>query len=1125
MKGMLTWCARNRVAANFFMLMIFMIGFAAVTNIRRELIPQVSLDRVVVTVPYPGATPTEVEEGIIIRIEEAIADLEGIKEVSAAATEGSGVVTVEVETGYSTPRLLEQIKTRVDAISTFPDDSEQPVVEELTAKSRVINVVISGDTVDEPTLRHLADEVREDLLALEGITQVNLGGMRPYEIAIHVSEESLRRHGLTFDDVANAVRRSSLDLPAGVIRAGAGDILLRTRSQAYHGREFENMVVRARPDGTRLLVKDIATVSDGFDENELWARFNGRRAAILSIMSSKSQDVTSAARAVKEYVQKASHTLPQGVHLDTWSDMSRLYTERQDLMLRNGLQGLVLVFLSLTLFMRFRLAFWVALGMAVAFVGTFAVMILMDVSFNVISMAAFILVLGMVVDDAIVIAEAVHHHQTLGAEGEKGAVKGVLEVYTPVIFAVITTMIAFMPLLAISGVNGKFYRGIPIVIISCLLISLFEGLFILPAHLAHTQPRKMPWYQLPVWPLVAVLSKAQLAVDAGLQWFIDRVYRPVLDAAVTWRYLTLSLFVGAFVLVAGLVYGGWVQRSFFPRFPGDFAAGALDMPEGTNAAATQEVLARIEAAAFELRKRMDDDHPDKPPLFKNILVAMGSQPITRARDQLHGKVQAGGNHLAEVSIEFQNLRERNVSSHDLAEMWRDVVGVMPGVRKLTFTGEVGDESPDIHLRFASRDLGVVAQAADELKKTLAGYDGVHEISDTLGSQKQEITLAIRPDAEALGLRANDLARQVRQAFYGEEVQRVQRGRDEVRVFVRYPPDQRRSVGGLNNMRIRTAAGDEVPLGAVAKVAYGRGVAMIRRVDRRRVVDVTAKLDRTVLDNPEGIMRDVTKPQAGLMPALMKRFPDLTWTREGGMKEQARVLRELGIASIVALFAMYALMAIASKSYVQPVMIMLVIPFGMIGAVGGHIIAGVVISIISFLGIAALAGVVVNDSIVLIDAINTYTRHEGLSVDDAVRAAAVRRFRAILLTSLTTFLGLTPLMLETSVQAQFIIPMAVTLGFGVAFATTVTLTLIPSLYLMLEDARHLAHRIGAWVSPGEESPHQPDGPPKPHRMAHQTVLSGSHETCRISTAVSDRTAPPEESPASEETHRTRRGMAI
>ena len=1085
MKTMLTWCACNRVAANFFMLMIFMAGFTSVAKIQRELFPQVSLDTVSVSVLYPGATPVEVEEGIVVRIEEAISGLEGIEEINAIAAEGVGTVNVKVEPGYSTARLLDQVKTRVDAISTFPLDAEKPVVEELTAQIRVINVVISGDAVDELTLRRLADRAREDLLSLEGITQVQYGGLRPYEIAIHVSEAVLRRHGLTFDEVAAAVRRSSLDLPAGAIRAGSGDILVRTRSQAYRGHEFENLVVIARPDGTRLLLKDVAEVVDGFDENEQWARFNGRPAAMLSVMSATNQNVTDTAAAVHAYVRQAAERLPEGVEIDSWFDMSRWYVERQDLMLRNGLSGLVLVFLALSLFMHLRLAFWVASGMAVAFVGTFAVMILTDVSFNMISMAAFILVLGIVVDDAIVVAEAVHHWHTQGSGGTEGAVAGVLEVATPVIFAVLTTVIAFTPMLAISGVDGKFWRAIPIVIISCLLVSLVESLFILPAHLSHKPGHKIPWYLLPIWPVVWFSEQAQEQADRALQGFIDRVYRPFLNAAISWRYLTLAVFVGMLILMVGLIAGGRIRSAFFPRIPGDYATAALEMPEGTSAAATRRVLDRIEAAAFELRGQLEDDQPAELPVFRHVLVAMGSQPITRAHESMEGNLRPGGSHLAEVAIEFKNLHQRGISSQRVAEMWREKVGLLPGVRKLSFTGEAGAERPDVHLALAGRDLEQVALAAGELKKELTRFAGVYEISDTLGSRKPEITLAIKPHAEALGLRAVDLARQVRQAFYGEEAQRIQRGRDDVRVIVRYPPDERRSVADLENVRIRTAAGDEVPLGEVAEVEHAMGVPPIRRVDRNRVIDVTAMLDRAVVSNPDGIMADL---KADFLPGLLQRYPGIAWSIEGGMEDQQRVIGELTTGFALAMFAMYALMAIAFKSYLQPMLIMLVIPFGLIGAVGGHILTHQVFSIISFLGVVALAGVVVNDSIVLIDAINHFVR-EGVPVGESVRMAARRRFRAILLTSLTTFLGLTPLMLETSVQAQFIVPMGVALAFGVAFSTVVTLILIPALYLMLEDGRGLWTGITARKSTGDESPSIHEISPRSRHRGRELMHSG------------------------------------
>ena len=1049
MNGILAWFTRNRVAANLLMLLILLAGFLAITfGVRRELFPLVSLDMINISVLYPGATPVEVEEGICLPIEEAVADLEGIDELNATAAEGVGTVLIQVHSDYDTRALMSDVKTRLDGITTFPRDAEEPIIEELSFQLHVISIVVSSDTVGELGLRTLAEEMRDELLAVPGITQVKLGAVRPYEIGIHVSEENLRRHGLTFDQVADAVRASSLNLPAGEIRATGGDILIRTQSQAYRGDEFESLVLLSNPDGTRVRLSDVATIVDGFEEDERWARFNGRPAVTLSVLAPKRENISDVVSGVQGYIAEKRPALPATVQLDTWFDFSRYYTERQELMLRNGLSGLALVFLCLALFLHLRLAFWVAVGLAISFVGAFAVMWYADVSLNMISMAAFILVLGIVVDDAIVVSESIHHKQSQGEHGEQGAISGVTRVATPVIFAVLTSVIAFLPMFAISGVDGKMWRIIPVVIVACLLLSLVESMLILPAHLSHESSRRIPWYLLPIWPLVWLFERVRRVTERALVAFIRKIYVPVLNVALAWRYTTLALFLASLIVVIGLLAGGRVPYAFQPRLPGDVAVATLKMPHGTNAATTRGFLETIEAAAEKLREEIDGQNGG-PPLVKHILVAMGSHPIGDAQNPL-GVEGTGGPHLAEAAIEFQNLYARGVSSEAIADRWRELVGTVPGVRELTIDATEGHEEKDIHIRLASHNLDDVEAAASDLKEALRGYNGAYEISDTLGSRRQEVTLAIKPSAETLGLRSADLGRQVRQAFYGEEAQRIQRGRDDIRVMVRYPESQRASLADLENMRIRTQSGDEVPLCEVADIQYGEGLASINRSNRRRVCDVTAMLDRQVIDNADRIMGQL---EAGVLANIQKRYPGLSWSPEGGMKTQKRVLTELGIGFVVALFAMYALMAIAFGSYIQPLLIAAAIPFGFVGAVGGHVLLGETFNIVSFLGLVALAGVVVNDSLVLVDYVNRLVRG-GMSVREAVPQACQHRFRAILLTSLTTFFGLTPLMAETSVQARFIIPMAVTLAYGVAFATLITLTLVPSLYLMIDDAQRL-----------------------------------------------------------------------
>ncbi len=1080
MNGVLEWFARNRVAANLMMLMLVLGGLLALKfGLRREVFPLFSLDMISIVVPYPGATPQEVEDGILLPIEKAVADLDGVDELSATAADGAGTVVVKVRSDADTRELMNDVKTRVDAITTFPKNAEEEIIEELSLRLLVITVALSCEKADATTMRRLAEDVREDLLDIPGITQVKLGGTRPYEIGIHVSENDLRRYGLTFDEVAQAVRASSLNLPAGSLRTNSGDIRIRTQSQAYRQREFEDLILRTADDGTRIHLKDVAQIVDGFEEDERWARFDNRDAIMLSVQATSQENAPDVAKAVYNFIDRRRATLPAGVYLDTWIDASKIYSDREDLMIRNGLTGLLLVFVSLGMFLHLRLAFWVAVGLALSFIGTFAVLWYTGVSINMVSMVASILVLGIVVDDAIVVAESVHRKHADGLHGEDGAVVGVQEVATPVIFAVLTSVIAFTPMLAISGVDGKFWAVIPIVIISCLLLSLFESLFILPAHLAH---EKMPWYLFPFWPVFWLFEHIQRVVDRVLQTFIGRVYSPVLERAIGWRYLTFAVFIASMILVVGLLKGGRVKASFFPRMPGDTAVATLEMPNGTPASTTRDILQRIEAAALQLREEVDGGDVE-PKVVKHVLVAMGSHPVAQARDPSGIAVGSGGSHMAEAAMEFENLDIRGLSSDVLADRWRELVGTVPNTRRLTFDANEGEHEKDIHIRLASESLDDLEAAANELKADLQTYAGVYEISDTLGTRQGEITVGeMLPAGLALGLRPQDVYRQIRQAFYGEEAQRIQRGRDDIRVMVRYPREQRRSIADLDNLRIRTATGEEVPLREVARVTIGDGLAAIRRAERKRMVDVTALLQREITPNPSGIMKQlqakgdsdaepgflvsvqrkigalfgheqkrVTEP--GFLAQVSERYPGMSWSLEGGMKGQQTLLTELTVGFSVALFAMYALMAIAFKSYIQPLLVAVAIPFGFVGAVIGHVLLGETLSIVSFLGLVALAGVVVNDSLVLIDAINRNVR-KGMEMSQAVRDASRLRFRAILLTSLTTFLGLTPLMSETSFQAKFMIPMAVALAFGVAFATFLTLLLVPSLYMIIEDLRRI-----------------------------------------------------------------------
>ncbi len=1050
MNRAIEWMAGNRVAANLLMAVLVAGGAVTLMTVHLELAPELSLDMISVSVAYPGAAPAEVEEGVCLRLEEAIHGLDGVKRITSNAREGSALVTVELELGTDLREILDEVKSRVDAITTFPAETEKPVVQELTTRTQIVNVAVYGSAGDEVTLKHLGERVRDEISALPGISLVQLSAARPYEIAIEVSEDDLRRHGLTFDEIADRVRRSSLDLPGGSLTTSGGEILLRTKGQAYRGREFEDLVLITRPDGTQLKLGDVATVVDGFADSDRIVRFDGHPAVLVEVYRSGEQDALDVARKVKRYVEEAAVRMPEGIRLATWQDWSELLESRLSLLLRNLAAGFVLVFASLALFLRFRLAFWVSLGIPISFMGAIWLMPALGLTINLISLFAFIVVLGIVVDDAIIVGESIFTHQQEnggGSDPVAGAVQGVRTVARPVVFAVLTTVAAFAPLFAIKGAIGKFLSVIPLIVISCLLFSLVESLFILPAHLTHKSARTMAERGR----LSRGWRRFQSRFGDALAWLVERVYSPSLEVGLTWRYATLALGGAILVLTLGLVGGGYIGFEFFPDVESDVISASVNLPEGTPVEVTSAAVARLESSADEVRRELEASSGET--LVRHMLAAVGEQPwlAIRNSDPLAGRQSA--THLGEVTIELTGAESRSVPSVEIARRWRAAAGPIPEALETTFTASMLASGADLDVQLTGGDLGDLQAASAELKTRLAAYEGVHEVSDSFRAGKREIELGIKPAAELSGLTLADLGRQVRQAFYGEEVQRIQRGRDELRVMVRYPASGRRSLGDLEKMRIRLPDGLAVPFSEVATVEQGLGLAAIQRVDRRRAVHVTADVD-TAVASVDSIVGDLERH---VLPEILGRYASLDASFEGVQAQQRDSMSGLGWGFLLALLTMYALLAVPLRSYSQPLVIMLAIPFGLVGAVWGHVIVGMPLTFLSVFGIVALAGVVVNDSLVMVDFINRY-RESGHGLTAAVCRAGAVRFRPILLTSVTTFLGLTPLLLERSMQARFLVPMAVSLAFGVMFATFITLVLVPAGYLVLHDLKALPGRL-------------------------------------------------------------------
>lgn len=1037
--GVIAWFARNHVAANLLMVSVAGLGFYNMqTQMAVEVFPSFTLDRISVRTAYPGASPQDVEEAVTIRVEEALQDLVSVEETRSRSTEGSSAVSLDLASGEDPREALDDIKSRIDAITTFPDSVETPSVILAQRKREVISVALAGE-LTEHELRGLADRVRDALLAKSVITQVEIQSARPYEMAVEISERRLREYGLTLAQVAQAISRGSASAAAGNLRTEGGEVLLRTQGQAYTAREFGEIAIITRADGSQLKVRDIADLTDGFDEAQINTRFNGRSSLLIEVYRVGDQSAIEVAAATRDYVAEAATWLPAGVTLDTWRDRSVVLRARLNTLLKSALQGGLLVVVLLTLFLRPAVAFWVTIGIPVSFLGSFIVLPWLGLSINIVSLFAFILVLGIVVDDAIVTGENIYTHTRRGVPGEIAAVQGTLEVATPVTFGVLTTALAFLPLAMVGGVRGQIFAQIPAVVIPVLLFSLIESKFVLPSHLKHLKVREDAKRNL--------LSRVQQSVADGLESLVHWIYKPLLGIALRWRALTVSIFIAFLLITVAIMSSGWMRFVFFPRVQSETAVASLQMQVGTPFHITDGVVERMELAARELREKHRDPVTGDS-IILNILATAGSG----------GGAGGGSSNMGRVLFEIVAPEERSseITSSELVREWRKAIGPVPGAEALSFRAEIGRGGDPLDVQFFGTNLAQLREVADLSKVHLAGYDGVFDIDDSLNAGKRELELRLKPSAQQLGLSVSDLASQVRQGFYGVEVQRIQRERDEVKVVVRYPADERQSLRDLQDIRIRTADGSSVPFSEVAEIISARGPATLYRINRRRTVNVTADANKATVDLP-AVKRGVTE----YLNQALAAYPEISFSLEGEAREQRESMDTLKYGIVAVLFGIYALLAIPFRSYSQPLVVMAVIPFGLIGAVLGHWIMGMTLSIFSLMGMLALSGVVVNDSLVLVDYINKQ-RKRGLSVIEAVSTAGPARFRPVLLTSITTFVGLAPLLMDKSTQAQFLIPMAVSLGFGILFATGITLLLVPCVYLIGYDIKNFVRNTWRWL---------------------------------------------------------------
>jgi multidrug efflux pump subunit AcrB len=1019
--GAISWMAGHGVAANLLMAICLLGGLLALRNIKQEVFPEFQIDTVSVQ-----ASPEEIESGIILAVEDAISDLDGIDDINSKAKEGVGLILADVVKGADVQRLAHDIQQEVDRITTFPEDAEEPKIKVVTRKRQVLSLAIYGQT-KEAVLHELAEQFRDNLLQDPGITQVELEGVKPLEISIEIPQGSLRRYRLTLAEIAQRIQKASVDLPGGSIKTTSGEILIRMKERKDYGRQFARIPIITAANGGEVLLGEIAKISDGYEDTGYSAAYNQHPAVMVQVYSVGTQTPIQVSEAVKRHLDAFKAALPKGIAAEIRFDTSDQYAQRIDLLMRNSAQGLVLVFIALALFLDLRYAFWVMMGIPTAFLGSFLILPLLGVSINMVSLFAFIIALGIVVDDAIVIGENVYHYRQQGMPPMQAAIEGAREMAMPVTFSVLTNIVTFIPLYFMPGEMGKIFYMIPTVIISVFSISLLESIFILPNHLAHLNGKNTTGRR-------AWFFERQQQFSKSFEYWVQHRYGTFLTWILRHRYLTI---VAAFALLfttLAYTFSGRMGMSAFPKTESDFAKVTVTLPYGSPVEKTQAIAQKIIASTHEsLRTVQRGDE-----LVKGIFTEVG---------------KAGESHTAEIRVYLASpeVREEILSTEEFIQLWRKTVGELIGVDSMRFESDAGGPGSGsaMTIEFNHPDLRILEQASKELAEALRGYPLVKDVDDGFSPGKQQLDFTILPEGNSLGLTAQTVARQVRNAFYGAEVLRQQRGRNEIKIMVRLPEDERIRQTHLEELLLWTATGKEIPLKEAVQIKPGRAYTEINRHNGRRSVQVTANI--TPKSKAGEILQDLA---ATVIPDLIKKYPGLQYSFEGQEADMAESVGSLKLSFVFSLLAIYCLLAIPFQNYILPLIVIVSIPFGIIGAIFGHLLLGYDLSIISLLGIVALSGVAVNDALVLIEHA-TYLKINGNQqpVIELIKTAAIQRFRPVILTTLTTFGGLMPMILETSRQARFLVPMAISIGFGILFATLITLILIPSLYVVVDDVRN------------------------------------------------------------------------
>jgi multidrug efflux pump subunit AcrB len=1032
MRSIISWWVHNPVAANLLMVGIVLAGFLGFNAMEREAFPFFKPNQVEIEVTWPGAAPQEVEEQIILRIEQAIKEVDNVYRVYSTASENFARLEVLTYAGIDVNVFLDDIKNAVDSVTTLPRDIENIQVRRTIYRDELARIAVHSDVLTERQLNRLAEDLRDELARLPYISIVQLFGSRQEEVSIELSENAMRRYRLSFDEVAEAVRNSSINLSSGRVRTETGDVRLRARNLADTEQDFAEIVIRQTADGGIVRLSDVARIIDGFEDEEILATLDGEPAVLLQIMTTEVMQVLKSSESIRSWLEERRPTLPEGVTLTLWGDSADMYKSTMNTIGMSAYLGLALVFLILILSLRPQVALWVTAGIAVAFMGTFSLLPAYGVSLNVMSTFAFLLVLGIVVDDAIVVGESVHHHSHITGGGPESAVSGAHAVSKPVIYAVLTTIIAFAPWFFVSLAEAQITRQLSVVITVALTISIIEAFLILPAHLRHLKPRQH----------LGKLMQRQKRVEEGIVNFAHTTYRRWLQAAISNRYLTASIFVTFFVISLGIFTSGWVKFVFMPEVQGRQVYIQANLPAGTPYTRALEILEQFQAAQRQLISEVDERYESG-----------GTGQL------IHGWYTRARRDSVLAIFELVPPEQRDMSGKEAAGRLRELIGDVPDADEIVISYTYDEQTPGVSYVLRHRDREVLKTAGNELKAQLQAYEGTYFVRDNLQGQTDELHMKLRPGAEKLGLSLADVSRQVRQAYYGEEVQRLPRENGDVKVMVKYPRSLRESLNSLRNFRVRTEDGREVPLLSVVDVELATGMQQIQRRDGERMVQISADLSAELMSD---ISKDISD---NFLPGLQERYAGLVVLKAGQAENEEYFLNEIIALYTVALFAMYALIAVAFRSYWLPLLIMTAIPFGFMGAVFGHLFFGVSMAMFSYFGIGAATGVVVNDNLVLVDYMGRL-RDEGRSAFEAVEEAGVHRFRPILLTTVTTFVGLVPIIAERSVDAQFLKPAVIALAFGVLFALFVSLLMVPALYCIGEDIRLRVQAIRQRLFPTE-----------------------------------------------------------